>query len=618
MIDRIFCILQDKFKNISNGMKKIAFVFVLFLLTAGFGLPVRAAERIQDFNTKVTINRDASLNVSETITYDFGGESKHGIYRFIPMLDGNKKNFGISQIKVSDQNGQPSKFEAYKEGDNQVIKIGDADVLISGKHVYQIDYKIKNGMIAHENHDELYLNVTGVQWPVAIISSEAEVILPDSFDQKDLQKYCYAGAYSSKQTCYSSDFKFTADGKVDGVHFFSGPLESEQGLTVVVGLPKGFITYPPKTFLIRVFEATNTPWVFLLSVIFLAVLLSFWIKIKSSARGSGTIIPQYDAPDGLTPAEIGTIVDTRLDNKDISADIVNLAVKGYLKIISQKKEGIIVSKKEFILEKLKNSDDLANDWEKDLMDRIFEYRQNNDVNKAINLFGPLKTLFRGLQAKTSGPAPFGSDVKLSDLQGGFMFDLRNIRKALYKSLVDKGYFQSYPQKIKIWLIVLSVFCFILAKIFFGVSLLLSLSIFLDAFIAAVFSAIWPVRTQKGELTKEYIKGLKLYLNVAEKDRLDFHNAPDKTPQCFEKLLPYAIALGVEKNWAKQFQGIYTAQPNWYQGNLGAFNAVIFADSLKSFTTAAGRNFSPQGGQGSGLGGGGFSGGGIGGGGGGSW
>jgi uncharacterized membrane protein len=119
--------------------------------------------------------------------------------------------------------------------------------------------------------------------------------------------------------------------------------------------------------------------------------------------------------------------------------------------------------------------------------------------------------------------------------------------------------------------------------------------------------------------REQIQGLKRYIEVAEKDRINFHNAPEKKPELFEKLLPFAMVLGAEKAWAKQFEGIYSTPPSWYHGSSNsAFNAVLFTNNLSSFNAAATSSLTSAPKGGSGSGGGGFSGGGFGGGGGGSW
>lgn len=134
----------------------------------------------------------------------------------------------------------------------------------------------------------------------------------------------------------------------------------------------------------------------------------------------------------------------------------------------------------------------------------------------------------------------------------------------------------------------------------------------------LFGLIMPARTKKGAEAREYLAGLKLYLTVAEKDRLEFHNAPEKNPQVFEKLLPYAIVLGVEKQWAKQFEHLMMPMPRWYSDPSATnFNSIIFISQLNAFSNNVSGVVMPRGNS-SGLGGGGFSGGGGGGGGGGSW
>ena len=132
-----------------------------------------------------------------------------------------------------------------------------------------------------------------------------------------------------------------------------------------------------------------------------------------------------------------------------------------------------------------------------------------------------------------------------------------------------------------------------------------------------FSFIMVKRTEKGSVAYQKIKGLKEYLSVAEAERIKFHNAPEKSPQVFEKLLPYAMVLKVEKKWAKQFENIYTAPPTWYVGTWpGYFSSSVFANDLSAFNTKTNMAFAAAGS--SGLGGGGGVGGGGGGGGGGSW
>jgi len=320
------------------------------------------------------------------------------------------------------------------------------------------------------------------------------------------------------------------------------------------------------------------------------LLFYLWYSRGRDPKGRGTIIAQFDAPDNLTPAEVGTIIDEKAHKRDISAEIINLAIKGYIKIKRIEVKGIFKSV-DYELFKLKDENSLANPFERELMTSLFK--------KKI-------------------------EIKLSSLKDKFYKDLKKVEKEIYESIVSKGYFLKNPNKVRgtyigigFAILVLSWFS---GPIFnwFGV-----VNIAISGILVIIFSFFMPKKAKKGVLAKEYILGLKNYLTVAEKDRIKFHNAPEKNPEHFEKLLPYAMVLGVEKEWAKQFENIYDQQPSWYNDPSHAhFTAFVLASSLNSFqtkanTTLTSRPSSASSGS-SGFGGGGFSGGGFGGGGGGSW
>lgn len=320
-------------------------------------------------------------------------------------------------------------------------------------------------------------------------------------------------------------------------------------------------------------------------------MLSLWLKRGRDPKGRGTIIAQYEPPDNLTPVEVGTVIDEKVDKKDISAEIIYLAVKGYLKIILLEGGGLFKTK-DYELQKLKDENDLPNDFDKKLMESLFGSK---------------------------------SSIKLSDVKKDFNFykDITETIEKIYQSVVNKNYFGKNPNKVKTVYIIIGViiwfFGFLSGFIFgsFGI-----VSGFIAGLIVIIFGIFMPVKTKEGVLAKEHILGLKEYLSVAEKERLSFHNAPEKNPEHFEGFLPYAMVLGVEKEWAKQFEGIYNQQPNWYVGPVsGGFSVAVFVNDLGRFQASANAVFGGRGSAasgGSGFGGGGFSGGGFGGGGGGSW
>jgi uncharacterized membrane protein len=577
-------------------MRKIILLIFIFL-GIFFSQQVLAQEKIDNFDVTIKINSDASLELRERIEYDFGSTQRHGIFRDIPIkyqtASGNL-NLSISDIYVIDQNGNPYQFDESFPGQNIQIKIGDPDKFVSGKKIYVINYKIKRAVNYFNDHDELYWNVTGNQWPVPIENSSAKVILPQKIKKDEIQAACFAGSLGEKTPCLDIAYESDADNLINVINFKQPKsLTKNQGLTIVIGFPKGVLTKPSLAKNILNIIADN--WIVVLPIITFFVMLYLWYSRGRDPKGRGTIIPQYDPPDNLTPAEIGVLIDEKINPKDISSEIIYLATKGYIKITRIKNENLIFKQEDYLLEKLKEADDLS-PFDKKLMDGLF------------------------------GRGDYRS-TKLSDLKKIFYKELPEIHKKIYDSLVSKNYFPETPVKIKRKYFLIGILFLVLAYLIFKVIISASYhlgivgigSLAASGILIILFGSIMPVKTKKGVEAKENIFGLREYLEVAEKDRIKFHNAPEKNPDHFEKLLPYAMVLGVERQWAEQFKDIYNQPPSWYADpSTGVFNSTILINGLNNFSHSANNTLvsAPRGG--SGLGGGGFSGGGFGGGGGGSW
>lgn len=570
-------------------MRKILFVFIS-LAALIFAPKVFAVEHINSFDATIQIREDAAIEVKEIIEYDFGQALKHGIFRDIPIkykARGGNYNLRISDISVADEKGAAYKFTTSYPGNDIQIKIGDPNVEITGKHTYVINYTIKRAINYFSDHDELYWNITGDKWPAAIISASAKIILPQKIEGQNIQTDCFAGRSGSTQKCNST---LKGLGQADSVSFSESQLSTGEGLTVVVGIPKGIIRQPRA--IESALETAMDNGIVALPIFVFVICFYLWYTRGRDPVGRGIIIAQYDPPDNLTPAEVGTIIDEHAQNKDITAEIIYLATQGYLKIKQIENQGLIFKSKDFELELLKEDFSGLNEFQKIIMD--------------------------GLSKEANGHL-----VKLSDLKNKFYKDLKKTQDEVYQAVADKNYFATNPSKTR------NIFILIGAPIiglgfifgaFFGAIGIISFVV--SGAVLIVFGFIIPARTKKGVEAKEYILGLKLYMSVAEARRLEFHNAPEKKPEIFEKLLPYAVALGVEKEWAKQFEGMYMEQPSWYQGPAGiAFNAAFFASSISDFSKTANSSLasspSSAAGGGSGFSGGGAGGGG-GGGGGGSW
>jgi uncharacterized membrane protein len=576
-------------------MKQTKLILTLAISLGLFiAFPAFAQEQINSFDSKIQINSDATINVTETIKYNFGEAERHGIYRDIPIKydrEGNNFNLRISDISIADETGAPYNYEISYPGDNIDLKIGDANVLITGVKTYIINYKINRAINYFSDHDELYWNVTGNGWEVPILKSSATLLLPQKVSLTNLQATCYKGVYGDTANCFTNSYILSANDKTSatGVKFDQGTLEAYQGLTVVFGWPVGLVHKPTAQESLQYFLEDNKG-IFLFIFIIIACYV-FWLFKGKDPAGRGTIIAEYDAPVGLTPAEVGTIVDEKTDKKDISAEIIELAVKGCLKI-KREEQGKLFKHAEYTLTKLKDLPENTSSHEKKLL---------------TALFGS------------------SSEVKLDDLHEDFYKDYQEITKDIYNLTAANGYFPKNPTKMRNGFMILGIIAtVVLYGIFDALTTTLGMvSCTIAIIIVIIASRFMSKRTEKGVLAKEQILGLKLFLTVAEKDRIKFHNAPEKNPALFEKLLPYAMVLGVETQWAGQFADIYKQPPKWYSTNenMSTFNSLALVNGMQNFSAQASTVLytapaSASSGS-SGFSGGG-SGGGFGGGGGGSW
>lgn len=564
-------------------MKKVA----LWISTLTLGLffvlsTIAGAEVIKSFDSQIVVNTDSSIKVLETIVYDSEGLEKHGIFRDIKPRSAQGNKISVTNISVTDGFGQSIQWEKQIHNGDIRLKIGDPDSTFQGQKTYRIAYTATN-TISHleSNFDEIYWNVTGNAWPFVIEKATASVILPEVV--VGTQTSCYIGTLGSNERCTFSSNEFSA----------GRALSSSEGMTIAVGFPAGFIKPYTPTIGEKLENFLKFFWPIIIPVITFIVMFRQWYKKGRDPKGSGIIIPEYDAPDGLTPIEVGFLLSDKFRKSDISAEIIYLATKGYFKVVEVENKGVF-SKKDYQLIRQKDFSDVKNEFDKKILDSIFGVKSS-----------------------------LVSRNNLSSLEKKFYASIHKIEELVKKNLRLKEYYRNLPNHISPIILILFFFISVKAIALFRTSpttalILISASV-LSFIIFGIFQSIMPAKSIKGIKTREQILGLKKYLNIAEKDRLQFHNAPDKKPELFEKLLPYAMVFGVEKEWAEEFENIYTTPPSWYEGHYNTFNSRIFVSNLNTFenralstVTSTPRSSS------AGSGGGGFSGGGGGGGGGGSW
>jgi len=337
-------------------------------------------EVIESFNANISIEKNGSVEVIETIQYNFGFNQKHGIFRDLPLSAVDGPDVGITVNSVANQNGEPYHYAQTVNDGSLDIKIGDANIFVTGKKTYVIDYTVTNVIRPFEDHDELYWNVTGNGWPVEIKHAQAELTVPGTETAVNID--CFTGPVgSTDKNCLAGD-------NLGGVEAnTTKALESGEGLTVVLGIPLGIVndTVMPSDELrstIHDITVSGTDWlVLLIPFLFIISLVSFLVfaisRLLSRPGYKGPVVVAYEPPAGLAPIDAGTILDRSVDRKDVSSIILDLAVRGYLKIRYTLKEiPFWPDKKDFELIKLKDGAELKHPAEKIMFGILFDGRES--------------------------------------------------------------------------------------------------------------------------------------------------------------------------------------------------------------------------------------------------
>jgi uncharacterized membrane protein len=546
--------------------------------------------RITDFTATVAVNRDASIDVTEAITAEFTG-SWNGIYRTVPVDYRTPQGFNwtlrLSDQVASDLAGNPLKLEVSRARHYIKHKIWVPGARDASKAI-AFHYKARNGLRFFEDHDELYWNVTGDEWDVPVEAASAVITVPAG--ATGVRATAFNGPYGAT----SKDAEVVVEGTTVRVRM-PRPLAFREGLTVVIGWDKGLVDQPSGADKAVGFLAAN--WPLTLPIPVFASMLWLW-----SARGRDPrrrpITVQYEPPDNLTPAEAGALVDYRPDMRDITATLVDLAVRGYIRI----EEG-----EDPVLFGLFNRDDFA-------------FHLLKPRGEWGGLASHERLVLRGVFED-------GDDVvRLSDLKNQFYRHLDGIKGSITVELIDKGLYRSDPAATRRnWIASAGIIGFltIMGGTIVGAKVNLTPVPFFiaGALITLIIGFIgyhMPARTISGARAQEKLLGFSEFMERVDREK---YQHVIRTPEMFERFLPFAMAFGVENRWAKAFRHIYTQPPAWYGGsNFSSFDAGRFSSRLSGMSTRVGETMAsqPRSSSGSGFSGGGSSGGGGGGGGGGGF
>ena len=346
-------------------------------------------------------------------------------------------------MSVSGSADTPAQYTVEEDGDNERIKIGDPDRTITGEHTYDIVYRVRGAMNAFADHDELYWNAVGNDWPVPIEKATAMVHAPADITQI----VCFSGSFGATLGVRHRD-----EQRVPTAEFSKASLNPYESMTFVVALPKGAVTPSPTPILeerfnftsaFRVTPATGGISGGMLALLAGVVIFLVW-KFGRDRRYAGSAVEaaygkdggpevaapiregetpvEFEPPEGLRPGELGTLIDFDAGTLDVTATIIDLAVRGYLKIEEVEKEWYQF-KHDWMLTKLEKDEPLRQ-YERSLYDGLF----------------------------TSG-----DEVKLSDLKNTFAARMSKVREQLMDDAMSKGWFTRKPGTVKVLWSLLGIF-----------------------------------------------------------------------------------------------------------------------------------------------------------------
>lgn len=576
-------------------MKNIYFkvlLFVLLFFPAGNSF---ARENVTDwyirnFDSEIVVNKDSSLEITETIIADCGeGIDKHGIFRILPEqinIEGKGKvKTPVELISIEDDKGVGYNYTETRNKSDETVtwKIGSADKTVQGTNVYVIKYKVKNTIRFYNNDfDELYWNLTGNFWELEMDRVRIRIILPDEVGKKNSVVDLYAGALGEK-----GDFLANYIWVNDSVLEINSTekLLAKQGITISVIFPKEiFIPYQP-TFM----EAYGKYLFLIIPIVVFIICFRLWRNYGDDPAFNKTTIAQYEPPKNIALIELGLLMSNgSFKNHFVTAEIINFATKNILTIKQFENEFLFIKSKDYKLIRTNNVDaeDKLSEVQKIILNKIFEQ---------------------------------GNEISLSSLKNDFYKVLGELRKSGNKLLGEKNLIVAKGIHYSTILIPIGFVLFFLGFFYFGSvsGWELGFSMGVTGIITVIFGFIMPKRTVEGTEMNWQAKGFKLFMETVNKDRAKFYEEEN----IFEKLLPYAILFKITDVWIKRIKEIYGEEyfashiPTWYAGStLETFNADSFNSVVNDLSSRIADNTSSP----SGSGGGGSSGGGGGGGGGGGW
>ena len=634
---------------------------LLLGLLPGIG-GAHAAERITRFHADIEVLADGSMTVVETIAVRAEGrEIKRGIYRDFPTVYRGvlgRRTVGFEVLGV-ERDARPEPWFTQALSNGVRVYIGDADRMLDpGDYVYTIAYRTDRQLGFFDAHDELYWNVTGNGWAFPIERASADVRLPDSVPPAEIGVEAYTGPAGAREARYTAAVDAGGTARVES----TAALAPGEGLTLVVTWPPGHLARPDLDARVSAYFTDNRALAIgagglLLLLVYYALA---WLRVGRDPQ-AGIVIPRYEPPPGYSPAAMRFVSRMGYDHKTFASALVNLAVKGRLSIREADGDFVLAREDDGNVP-TKGAAESA-PGEAVLMRRLFAGARRVALERANH-----RTIKAAMDAHERS---LGADyetryfrINLGFTAVGIGVSLATLGVVLWRSPIPQGELAGAGFMV-VWLTGWTFGVFMLSKLvvntwrvgrgFSGTVTKLGLTLFALPFFAGEAMGLWFLARAAGpevvvlalalvavnwifyELMKaptlagrrllDVVAGFREYLRVAEGDELAMAGGPRRTPELFERYLPFAMALDVEQAWGEKFSDVIEAaelngdyqQPEWYHGEgWDDGSPGSFAAALGSSLSASVASSSTAPGSSSGAGGGGSSGGGGGGGGGGGW
>jgi uncharacterized membrane protein YgcG len=498
------------------------FIFIFNLI--GIDVVAREAFIIENFQVVATLSADGSFTVQERITVNFS-EERRGIFRKIPLInevDGKRQDLKISDVRVDNWESKVSRQRGELE-----IRIGHPDRYVRGRQNYTIFYKVENGILHLASHDEFYWNLTGTEWDTEIRNTSFSIRYPAEW-QGEIYEYKAFSGYEGETG--SAIYLDQSPGVISGAS--SVPLKSTQGVTIAVKIPKGLISEFSETSRIvndggNYRSSSSRKWYILFPLGFLTLLYNTWRRFGKRTPYIYNVEDQHFAPDDLSPAEVGTFYDYKVNRRDI---ISLLPYWGELGLITIKPIGR--KDRDFYFKKLQDLPSDRPEYEKFFFNTLFKD---------------------------------GDTVLLSDLKEEFYSTMYKVsskikKDVLKKELYDKKAYSIFHAGWMIAAFILLVLIGILTILLLQ-AVIAGIGCIMTGVFALILHFLKPRHSEKGEILHAKLEGLYNFLKNPDGKVLD--NLMKDDPGYLNKMFPYALAFGLDKTWSKQFNDLYSQPPHWY-------------------------------------------------------